>query len=101
MLVLTITMPDGAQYDVPADHIATHRASYYARQATQRGENAKVVQRNVYEVSMKNVDLLKEWAQNDMDWDDVAPVAIQVRPPQPVDYQIGWVNGILAVAVRG
>ena len=100
MLVLTITMPDGAQYDVPAEHVAKHRANYYARRAEKRGENSKLVQRNVYEGSLKNPALLKDWAQNNMDWDDVAPIANQIRPPQPVDYQIGWVKGALAVANR-
>jgi hypothetical protein len=37
-------------------------------------------------------DEVADWAQNNMDWDDVKDVAKLVHSDEP-DYQEGWVNG--------
>jgi DNA-binding XRE family transcriptional regulator len=38
-------------------------------------------------------ELIADWAQNNMGWDEVKAHAKQVKEPQPPDYEDGWVNG--------
>lgn len=88
---LRVTMPDGSKWDVLVSVIAWNRAKHYA---SEYGGNAE---RSLKEDTMpfftEDHIEIKEWASNNMNWDDVAKCAVCVRKPPAVDYQEGWVNG--------
>lgn len=82
-------MPDGSEWEVPAEVIAKNRAAYYGE--TEGPEVAEME----FKRTMKSDDELLDWAPNNMDWSDVAAHAKQVLPPNPpeVDFQEAWLNG--------
>jgi hypothetical protein len=89
-LWLRITMPDGSKYDVPVMAVAMNRARYYAKDfegSVERSLDADTLRcfdGDGYEII--------DWAANNMDWKDVADVAVRVEGPK-VDFQEGWANG--------
>lgn len=91
MSVLTksyvVTMPDGSKWSVSVQHIALHRANYYA-EADLLNEDLKAT----VELFESDEFEIEDWANNNMDWDDVKDVAKCIKPAE-VDYQEGWVNG--------
>lgn len=85
-----ITMPDGSVWAVPAEVVARHRADYFAKTEGEKWREAE------YKHALSdNCDLI-EWAESNMNWEDVAKDAFQVSPVV-VDYQEGWVNGVKKV----
>jgi len=85
-----ITMPDGSKWSVPVKVIAKSRAEYYADDfggdlLESLDETYKDFEADDFEVN--------DWAQNNMNWEDVEAKATQVSPPENVDYDEGWVNG--------
>ena len=85
---IKVTMPDGSQWSVPADVVAADRAKHYA----EKDGTGEEGYRQEYELAMRDNAELLDWAENNMDWDDVAPYARQVDWPG-VDYYDGWMNG--------
>ncbi len=79
-------MPDGSKWDVPARVIAASRAGSYE-------EDEPGIFHEEYDYTMNNEGALKDWAANNMNWEDVKHAAVRVDEPQPPDYQDGWVNG--------
>jgi hypothetical protein len=86
-----ITMPDGSEWVVPVSVIAADRAAYYAP----RNHNGDLVASMAATLEEFDGDdeLIADWAQNNMGWDEVKAHAKQVKEPQPPDYEDGWVNG--------
>ena len=82
---LRVTMPDGSVWAVPALVIAQNRARYYAKD--NEAEFAKEVA-----YCMGDDYEIEDWAANNMDWSDVANVALRVKQPE-TDYEEGWANG--------
>ena len=85
---LRVTMPDGSLWDVPARVIADNRAKYYAE-----GDPGEYEEE--FRFTMDDNFELRDWAANNMDWDEVKSYAVKVEEPpqQEPDYQEGWVNG--------
>lgn len=87
---LLITMPDDSVWAVPVQLIATHRAEYYA------GKYGGDVQRSLAEDTLPLFRAddyeIKDWAANNMNWDDVKHAARCVTQGS-VDYDEGWANG--------
>lgn len=86
MKVLRVTMPDGSVWEVPARIVAEDRAKYYSKK---REENYH----EVFKETMDDDFEIKDWASNNMNWDDVKELAKKVQDLPKVDYQEGWVNG--------
>ena len=90
-------MPDGSRWDVPAELVAHKRAVYYAEpklsQEHGNGEYKKVFKREFDYAYNKDTSELLDWAENNLNWEDVAQFAKRADQPPPVDYQDGWVNG--------
>jgi hypothetical protein len=89
---LRVTMPNGSRWDVPVMAIARNRATNYASEYDGDAE------RSLHEDTLPLFDAapseISDWAANNMDWSDVASVAVRVPDEaRPVDYQEGWVNG--------
>jgi hypothetical protein len=89
-------MPDGSKWDVPAEIIVTSRAKYYAELDAARGDGSyETLFNNELKYALADPGLIKEWAENNMNWSDVSATATRWMAPVPedVDYQDGWVNG--------
>lgn len=99
---LRVTMPDSSKWDVPISAIADNRAKYYAEKDTKTtsGEQYDAVYKEEYEFTIKNHDELQDWAAGNMNWEDVANIAVRVKEDlQNADYQEGWVNGKKEIVV--
>lgn len=87
-------MPDGSKWDVPAEVIAAHRAAYYSKTTDANDVDFK----SEFAVAMYDEYELSDWAENNMNWSDVATHAkrVESNPSEP-DYQEGWVSGLKEV----
>ena len=92
---LRVTMPDGSQYDVSFHLIAMDRAKYYAdkeaKKGNQKDRDAKIIEE--YNFAVQQKDEVQDWAENNMNWDDVKAHTKKVNDNKDVDFQEGWVNG--------
>ena len=79
-------MPDGSEWDVPAELVAENRANHYSR-----GER-DTIYKTEFDETMNDHRELADWAANNMDWEDVRDKATLHKAGR-VDYQEGWVNG--------
>lgn len=84
MRYLQVSMPDNSVWEFPCSIIAENRAKYYEG----TGDDYK----ETYENTMNNQFELKDWVENNMNWDDVKEFAKKVEP-ENIDYQDGLVNG--------
>ena len=84
-----VTMPDGSVYAVPILIIALDRAKYYAE------HDGVSLQESLDEDTIpafEDTDEVADWAQNNMDWDDVKDAATLISTGE-TDFQEGWMNG--------
>jgi hypothetical protein len=96
MKMLHITMSDNSVWKVPVEAVCANRARYYAEKEAPRGEDYAEYYRNEFSICMNDASEIVDWAANNMNWDEVKHVAIEVRAhplPTPEDFQEGWVNG--------
>lgn len=82
---IRVTMPDGSEWDVPAQIVAEDRAKYYEKYGEDYADELRYTLGNNHE--------LIDWAANNMNWSEVCHVAKRHSEPDPVDFQEGWVNG--------
>ena len=93
MRVIRVTMPDLTLWDIPVDVIARNRAAAYAEEFNNdielslKEDTLPLFESNEYEI--------KDWAANNMNWDDVKEVAkfVSNKIMTDGDFQEGWVNG--------
>lgn len=90
---LSVEMPDGSWWEIPALKIADSRASYYKDLVTDDEDDLSIYAEILSE-TLRDEETLIDWAENNMDWSDVCDVAHQVRSPSEIDYQEGWINGM-------
>jgi hypothetical protein len=87
---LIVTMSDGSRWGVPVEIIARDRAKNYA------SEFGDDIDRSLAEDTVplftEHEFEIIDWAQNNMNWDDVKQHAGRMAHSEP-DYQEGWVNG--------
>lgn len=85
MKYLRVTMPNKSVWEVPATLVAQNRAEYYQDHHVEYG------------YTLKNNDILFDWAANNMNWRDVAEHASKVSgcscQMTEDDFQEGWING--------
>lgn len=84
---LRVTMPDLSVWAVPAILIAENRSRFYA----ERDPDTTYEEEMCY--VLNDDPELMDWAESNMDWEDVKDHARQVEAAGSVDYQYGWVNG--------
>jgi len=90
--VLRIEMPNGSKWDVPVMIIARDRAKYYKDEFDNNIE--KSLHDDTLPLFESNEYEIKDWASNNMNWDDVKEFAKQVpQSNTETDYQEGWING--------
>jgi hypothetical protein len=95
MKFIQVTMPDGSKWRLPAHPVAKSLADHYEGPQNSESESYK----REYGGAMNNFGVLKDWAQNNMNWSDVEKVAVEYIPAPKLeaDYQEGWVNGKMEV----
>lgn len=86
-----VMMPDGSRWAVPVRVIAEDYAGYYYKKGAYGSfAEALAVTEEYFEDELE----IKDWAQNNMNWEDVEEHAKLYAPPSnAVDYQEGWCNG--------
>lgn len=92
---LRVTMPDGSKWDVPARLIAEPRARYYAEidAGAKSGDQFDRLYEHEMAYTLGDNSELIDWAENNMNWEDVSHAALRVSDPPDNDYQEGWCNG--------
>ena len=90
-LALRVKMPDGSVWEVPAEVIAVSRAEYY--EEDHGGDFMTSLNEDTIPFFKASPDKIAEWAEGDMNWEDVEDVAVRVVGPDECDYQRGWING--------
>lgn len=90
--IYAVHMGDGSIWGVPAQVIADNRAKYYADcdpNTTYQAEFDAMIEW----FDSKDYEF-QDWAQNNMNWDDVKEYAFLIKRDVPeLDFQDGWVNG--------
>lgn len=93
---LRVTMPNGVKYDIPVSVIAHHRANYYLDFFD--GSMFESLENNTLPLFEKHEYKIIEWANNNMDWLDVAGYAERVEEKE-INFQQGWLNGEKTIMV--
>ena len=94
---LHVEMPDGHTYAVPVEIIARNRAEAYADEyGDDVGESLR---EDTIPLFMERDYNIRDWASNNMNWDDVKAHARRLErdEKQEYDYEDGWCNGEWAV----
>ena len=87
---LIVTMSDGSRWAVPVEIIARDRAKNYASEFD--GDIERSLAEDTIPLFTAHEFEIIDWAQNNMNWDDVKQHAGRMSHSEP-DYQEGWVNG--------
>lgn len=86
-----VDMPDGLTYIIPVMFIAEHKATKMARYADDLLFYDAMLQ--VLSEFENDNYAIKDWAKNNMNWDDVKKEALTIHKKVECDYQEHWVNG--------
>lgn len=86
-------MPDGSRWDVPAEIVARSYAAYYAKLHPGSEFELERQRGHLFRECMEEPELLTDWAEGNMNWEDVSSEAKMIQGPDAPDYQEGWVNG--------
>ena len=84
-------MSDGTLYDIPAEVIAEHRATYFEDNSAEAFVPFQLVQPASLrrEFALKNDEVLIEWASKKMSWKDIKPHA---KVELPNNNEEDWPN---------
>jgi hypothetical protein len=104
---LTVRQFNGSVYAIPAEIIAAHRVAYNIKEYNGNfeafkeswyGEDVGATFEEEAEIAFAEDDgIIYDWACEHMEWSDVAAHAIQIKGPDPLDFDDAWVNGIREV----
>lgn len=93
-LVMDITMPDGSTWRVPVLVIARHRAKFYAETYEEfGGDEIRSLLEDTLPYFAEDSYKIKEWAADNMNWEDIAVSAYPIQKNSENDFQEGLVNG--------
>jgi hypothetical protein len=94
-------MPNGEQWDVPAEIIIMHRAKTIAEEESKKDEE---IYSKIYDEEYKNAsndnDIIIEWARDKFTWADVEARAFKAAPPPPLTRakkEEAWKTGTMVV----
>lgn len=87
---LRVQMSDGTMYDIPAEVIAEHRASYFEDNSAEKlTYHSSITQPRLYrqekEFALNNDEILIEWAEKKMKWKEIEPHAKKVEKEDSYD----------------
>jgi hypothetical protein len=86
MKAIKVTMQDGSQWIVPADIVAKDAATYYSTRDWEDHDET-------YTYFVNDDGELLNWAEGNMEWEDVVKHARMVTGPQAPNYHEAWING--------
>ena len=87
MIYLVVEMSDKTQWAIPAILIAEHRARHYAALEGEGVYPAEIA------YAMSDDYEIKDWAANNMNWEDVCHEAIKLEVKLPkANYHKDWIN---------
>lgn len=86
---LRAEMDDGSWWEIPAKFIALKAADSHITKNTTIEEYNSIVNEFLY-----NEEKILTWAEDNMTWDDVLPLARLVRSPRTAKYSRNWKNGM-------
>lgn len=92
---IIITFSNGEKYKIPAEFIAVARAKYYADLDSRRDINIKYdeIYQQELEYSLNNNDEILDWADNNMNWEDVKDVTTFIEQiKEEINYEKEWTN---------
>lgn len=94
-LIIRVTMPDGSEWDVPADLVAHNRADSHASRLIGpiHGKAREAIYKMEKKYAFAHHNELIDWATNNMNWADVKTAATMHKDAAAVDYEKGWNNG--------
>lgn len=95
---LRVKMLDGSRWDVPVAVIAEDRAN--CNKSEFGGDLQRSLDEDTWPCFADDDFEVEDWAENNMNWDDVKAHAVQTERPQ-VYYQDGWVNGEKEIVSKG
>lgn len=90
-----IVLSNSETWIIPAEIIAKSRAEYFSSLDYHRGdvESKEKAYKEEFDATMNDLDLLEDWARNNMNWDDVRSEAkLRTDVPEYFDYENAWVN---------
>ena len=91
-----VTMPNGEAWKVPVWVIVADRAQSYAEDDENDISYVEAFS-DTLEIFHSNEEEIKDWARNNMNWEDVKPYAGRVELARDTDFQEGWVNGVVEI----
>ena len=93
MKYVYVTFSNGETYRIPATEIAESRANYYADIDSEGDESVyDVIFKQEYNYTMNDNFELIDWAENNMNWQDLQGVAEYVGQDDHIDYENEWCN---------
>lgn len=99
---LQVEMTDGSWWELPAKIIAYDRANYFSDKVSGDSEAELREFTDVLNATILDEDLLIDWAEQNVKWDEVADFARLVRPTNRADSrEEGWRTGMKQVVDRG
>ncbi|MHA1167244.1 MAG: hypothetical protein ACTSRU_05440 [Candidatus Hodarchaeales archaeon] len=88
---IEVEMPDGSIWGVPVKEVLMNRTLHYS----EREEFEEDSEEWIEEMKISDDEIL-EWAEGNMDWDDVSDKAIKIKDPPALTLRMmreGWMNG--------
>ena len=95
-IYLRVEMEDGSWWDVPGKIIASARASSFTPEAVHSDDELEQRLNIMYE-TLRDEELLIDWAEVNMEWKDIVPFARQVRSSRNSSYDSDWLKGMKQV----
>lgn len=90
---LTVTMSDYSVWEIPIEVIAKSRAEFYAK-CEFDGDVEKSLKEDTLPAFEADAYKIIEWAEGNMNWEDVKEYAIKVKDPNIEEvYKEDWMNG--------
>jgi hypothetical protein len=89
---LVVTMQDGSKWGIPVHVIANHRAQYYYETGEFSSVAKSLAEDTIPHFEDDEFNII-DWAQNDMDWEDIKLHARLAEAAPPINYEYGWING--------
>lgn len=95
MKMLMVEQKDGSLWGVPVDVIARDRATHYAKEFD--GDVERSLAEDTLPLFEADDYEVWDWAENNMNWADVAAHARKLKDAPPPDFQDAWNSGAKSV----
>lgn len=80
---LQCEMEDGSWWEIPLNVVVDHVARL------QHVENVEDLRKQIMQITTDEEALIK-WAEDYVNWSDLRPFAVQIKPPIEPDYEDVW-----------